>query len=87
MSFYIFLIVVCFHHAKVDYPQELLLDDGPLVPQGGSASSPQQFPLRSLNELLQAPARWNQPTLHPYKKDCALWYYVKFIILFNYHFN
>nr|VDD60777.1 unnamed protein product [Brassica oleracea] len=35
--------------------------------------APPGFPLRSIEELLQAHARRNQPTLHPEKRDGALW--------------
>ncbi|CAA7023556.1 unnamed protein product [Microthlaspi erraticum] len=41
--------------------------------RGSNSCSPPVFPLRSITELLQVPARQDQPTLHPEKKDRALW--------------
>ncbi|CAH2035583.1 unnamed protein product [Thlaspi arvense] len=41
--------------------------------RAGNSCEPPGFPLRSINELLQAPARRNQPTLHPEKIDGRLW--------------
>ncbi|CAH8342059.1 unnamed protein product [Eruca vesicaria subsp. sativa] len=46
---------------------------GPSSVKNTNPCAPPGFPLRSLDELLQAPARRNQPTLHPEKKDGALW--------------
>ncbi|CAH2070326.1 unnamed protein product, partial [Thlaspi arvense] len=41
--------------------------------RAGNSCAPPGFPLRSINELLQAPARRKQPTLHPEKIDGGLW--------------
>ncbi|KAL0790002.1 hypothetical protein Bca101_006248 [Brassica carinata] len=46
---------------------------GPSFVKNTNPCAPPGFPLRSMEELLQAPARRNQPTLHPEKKDGALW--------------
>ncbi|KAF2567803.1 hypothetical protein F2Q68_00028157 [Brassica cretica] len=46
---------------------------GPSFVKNTNPCAPPGFPLRSIEELLQAPARRNQPTLHPEKKDGALW--------------
>ncbi|KAL0730947.1 hypothetical protein Bca4012_027041 [Brassica carinata] len=46
---------------------------GPSSAKNTNPCAPPGFPLRSLDELLQAPARRNQPILHPEKKDGALW--------------
>ncbi|CAA7053995.1 unnamed protein product [Microthlaspi erraticum] len=45
----------------------------PALSRAGNSCAPPGFPLRSITELLQAPARRNQPTLHPEKRDGALW--------------
>ncbi|CAA7059322.1 unnamed protein product, partial [Microthlaspi erraticum] len=44
----------------------------PALSRAGNSCAPPGFPLRSITELLQAPARRNQPTLHPEKRDGAL---------------
>lgn len=45
---------------------------GPSSTKNTNPCAPPGFPLRSLDELLQAPAQRNQPILHPEMKDGAL---------------
>ncbi|KAF3525512.1 hypothetical protein F2Q69_00047550 [Brassica cretica] len=46
---------------------------GPSFVKNTNPCAPPGFPLRSIEELLQALARKNQPTLHPEKRDGTLW--------------
>ncbi|XP_013632529.1 PREDICTED: uncharacterized protein LOC106337994 [Brassica oleracea var. oleracea] len=46
---------------------------GPSFVKNTNSCAPPGFPQRSIEELLQAPARRNQPTLHPKKRDGSLW--------------